>query len=391
MKLFKNTDRRTILYWSLIITFAVLYIATAFVSWYHAISFFNISNPVWLSVILSFVAEIGQASVLFSILLTQNKNKFLSWFIMILLTTLQVIGNVVSSYKFIETSNSVDFKYFQDSILFFLDGYDGTMFKIIIAWITGALLPIIALGMTSLVSQNIRLKDQEEEDDNYVEEDEKEPIDEEDEENPINEEDIDINDQEDVEIENEIISDPEIIKESKEEIESNIDEEYIDIQEIQNIEQPEKNESVVEKIEDDKNILKVDFKPEEVLKEDELPPIEENKKEKPIKIKNPKKPKEKKTKVSKIKIKEPKISKVKTLKELEKEPTKGDEIIESIKEEHKPEEIIVEPLIKDEPIESNLGDVSVIDVKAIPKNPKVKVDKFGIPINPGENNNFDTI
>ena len=73
MRLFVNTDRKTILYWGLIITFAVLYLATAFVSWYHAISFFNISNPTWLSVILSFVAEVGQASVLFSILLTNNK------------------------------------------------------------------------------------------------------------------------------------------------------------------------------------------------------------------------------------------------------------------------------------------------------------------------------
>jgi len=36
--------------------------------------------------------------------------------------------------------------------------------------------------------------------------------------------------------------------------------------------------------------------------------------------------------------------------------------------------------------------VEVVDVKAIEKNlPKRKIDKFGIPIQPGEHSNFDRI
>lgn len=161
MGFLKKIDKNKLLYSGLIFTFIILYGATAFVSWYHSITFFNISNETWLSVLLSFVAEVGQASVLFSILLTANKNKILPWAIMIILTSLQVIGNVVSTYKYIVTSNTEDFLYFQNSILFWVETGSPELFKVIIAWISGALLPIIALSMTSLVAQNMKLKEEE--------------------------------------------------------------------------------------------------------------------------------------------------------------------------------------------------------------------------------------
>jgi len=161
MKLFKGITKHDLLYGGLISTFVVLYGATAFVSWYHAITFFNIANAMWLSVILSFVAEIGQASVLFSILLTELKKTshiILSWTIMTLLTTLQVIGNVVSSYVWISEHGGAGVIAFQKSILFWMAAADPEIFKVVIAWITGALLPIIALSMTALVAQYMELK-----------------------------------------------------------------------------------------------------------------------------------------------------------------------------------------------------------------------------------------
>lgn len=162
MRIFKKEyDRNYVLYGGLIITFAILYLATAFVSFYHAITFFNIANAIWLSVILSFVAEIGQASVLFSILLTDNKNKFLPWAIMIILTTLQVIGNVVSSFDWIIAHNDAGLDGFKRSILFAVQTDDPEMFRIIVAWISGALLPVIALSMTALVAQNMDLRTKE--------------------------------------------------------------------------------------------------------------------------------------------------------------------------------------------------------------------------------------
>jgi hypothetical protein len=157
MKLFKKEiSRQRLLYGGLITTFTILYVATAFVSWYHAITFFNIANAIWLSYILSFVAEVGQASALFSLLLTENKKEWLTWFVMVILTMLQVIGNVESSYDWI-IKHGDGVESFRKSILFWVQTENTDTFKIIIAWITGAVLPVIALSMTALVAQNLDL------------------------------------------------------------------------------------------------------------------------------------------------------------------------------------------------------------------------------------------
>ena len=80
--------------------FIVLYAAIAFVSTYHAIAFFSLSNPVWLAVILAVAFEVGQAGVLFSILTNTDKDdrRSLPWILMGILTIVQVLGNVFSSY-----------------------------------------------------------------------------------------------------------------------------------------------------------------------------------------------------------------------------------------------------------------------------------------------------
>jgi len=129
---FKITNKG--LYWGLIVTFGLLYVLVAFVSTLHAIDFFKLANITSLAVLLGIAYEVGQATVLFSILMTKNKEKFLPWLLMILLTGLQVTANVYASFKHMALSGQV-----------------------IISWISGALLPIVALGMTALVAQNIKL------------------------------------------------------------------------------------------------------------------------------------------------------------------------------------------------------------------------------------------
>jgi len=143
------------LYWSLIITFTLLYICIGFVSFYHAVSFFEITNTIFLSVILAIAFELGQSSVLFYILMSKDK-KFLPWAMMFMLTLLQIIGNVYSSFKFMDLSHTNDYTYFQRSILFAVQADSPEMYKIIISWISGGLLPIVALGMTSLISHIVQ-------------------------------------------------------------------------------------------------------------------------------------------------------------------------------------------------------------------------------------------
>jgi len=164
MKLFKNfkiTNRG--LYWGLIICFALLYLFVGFVSTLHSITFFNLANSMGLAILLGLTYEVGQASVLFSILMTKNKEKFLPWALMFLLTALQVTANVYASFKYMATSGSTDYVYWQKSILFGVQASTPEMYQVIISWIAGALLPIVALGMTALVAQNMKLMTEESE------------------------------------------------------------------------------------------------------------------------------------------------------------------------------------------------------------------------------------
>jgi hypothetical protein len=159
------------LYWGLVFTFAILYLAVAAVSTIHAISFFQLSNVFWLAVVLGIAYEVGQATVLFSILMTENKNKFMPWLMMLALTALQITANVYASFKFMDT-NGADWEYWQRSILFALKDASPEQNKIVISWISGALLPLIALGMTALVAENIKIMGNEDEEIIYEEEDE---------------------------------------------------------------------------------------------------------------------------------------------------------------------------------------------------------------------------
>lgn len=170
MKLGKITNKN--LYWALIITFALLYLCVGFVSTLHSITFFNITNSIALAVLLGLTYEIGQASVLFSILLTKNKDKFLPWSLMFLLTALQITANVYASFKFMANSGSTDWTYWYKSILIGVQSSNPETYQIIISWISGALLPVVALGMTALVAENIKMaSDENEEEDKNQKED----------------------------------------------------------------------------------------------------------------------------------------------------------------------------------------------------------------------------
>lgn len=134
----------------LTILFSLLYLAVGFVSVYHAISFFSISNSHWLAVVLALAFEIGQAAVLFSLLVNKSK-KTMPWILMGVLTLVQVLGNVYSSYQYAALNSPEEIKYFTDSVLFFVQDPDPQVNQVMISYITGAILPIVALCMTSMI------------------------------------------------------------------------------------------------------------------------------------------------------------------------------------------------------------------------------------------------
>lgn len=135
----------------LTILFSILYLAVGFVSVYHAINFFSISNDQWLAVVLAIAFEIGQAAVLFSLLVNKEKKKIMPWILMGTLTLVQVLGNVYSSYQYMVINNPDLIKYFTDSVLFFVKDPNPQVNQVMISYITGAILPIVALCMTSMI------------------------------------------------------------------------------------------------------------------------------------------------------------------------------------------------------------------------------------------------
>lgn len=149
---------KNILYNMFIWTFVALYAITAFISFYHAIEFFSIGNVNWMSIMLAAVFEIGQATVLASLLLSDNNKVIMPWILMFVLTTVQVIGNVYSTFKFMSLSEINYYQYLEKPLLFWMNGISQETVMIIISYIIGALLPIVALCMTTMVANNIKLK-----------------------------------------------------------------------------------------------------------------------------------------------------------------------------------------------------------------------------------------
>ena len=155
---------KNFLYNMFIWTFGALYLITAFISFYHAIEFFSIGNIKWMSILLAGVFEIGQATVLASLLLSENKKAIMPWVLMGVLTTVQVVGNVYSVFKYISESATNYYQYLEKPLLFWYDGLSQNTVMVIISYIIGALLPIVALCMTTMVANNIKLKNEDKND-----------------------------------------------------------------------------------------------------------------------------------------------------------------------------------------------------------------------------------
>lgn len=140
-----------------IILFAILYIIVAFSSFFHSVEFFALSNQLWMGVILALAFEIGQAAVLLSILTTEERKKFISWLLMGILTLVQIIGNVYSSYKFILTNSVDNLQYFKEPIFVWTDLPDNQT-TVIVTYISSAILPLCALLLTAMVSNFLEKK-----------------------------------------------------------------------------------------------------------------------------------------------------------------------------------------------------------------------------------------
>ena len=141
--------------------FAILYLIVAFSSFWHACAFFGLANNSWMSIILAFAFEVGQAAVLFSLLTSKkDRSRIMPWVLMSMFTLVQVIGNVYSSYKYIITNSVENLRYFKEPIFIWTTLPDDQA-TVIIVYIVGAILPVCALLLTSMITKYLTDKEEE--------------------------------------------------------------------------------------------------------------------------------------------------------------------------------------------------------------------------------------
>ena len=157
-------DRNKLVKRFVIGTFITLYALVSVISTIHVIDFFELSNPYWLAVTLAIGFEIGAAASLASLVILKKMNKTLVWALFITITLMQMQGNMY--YAFI---NLEDFGSWAE--LFDLIDEDIIDQKRILAFVSGAILPLIALGFIKSLVDYIKPEDEDEEWDDEIPED----------------------------------------------------------------------------------------------------------------------------------------------------------------------------------------------------------------------------
>jgi len=120
-------------------SFVTLYLLVSIISTIHVVDFFKLSNPTWLAISLAIGFEVGAAASLASIIVLDKMNRGIVWGLFILLTAMQAMGNTYYAFSHLENFTGwVE--------LFGLQEEDLIYQKRMLAIISGAVLPIVALG-----------------------------------------------------------------------------------------------------------------------------------------------------------------------------------------------------------------------------------------------------
>ncbi len=133
-------------------TFVTLYVMVSLISTIHVIDFFELSNPKWLAVTLALAFEVGAAASLASIIALKKMNKGIVWILFFILTAMQAMGNAFFAYTHLN-----DYQSWVE--LFGLVDSDPIEQKRILSIVSGAILPLVALGFIKSLVDYIRPDD----------------------------------------------------------------------------------------------------------------------------------------------------------------------------------------------------------------------------------------
>jgi hypothetical protein len=158
----ENKLTRNFIIW----VFVTLYALVSTISTIHVVEFFKLSNPDWLAITLAIAFEVGAAASLASIIALKKMNKGIVWSLFILLTLMQAMGNTY--YAYMHLAN------YQGWIeLFGMVDYEVIEQKRILSLVSGAVLPLVALGFIKSLVDYLRPEENtiqiEVDDENYPE------------------------------------------------------------------------------------------------------------------------------------------------------------------------------------------------------------------------------
>ena len=134
-------------------TFVSLYLLVSIISTIHVIDFFELSNPKWLAISLAIGFELGAAASLAAIITLDKMNKTLVWALFLVITAMQMQGNMY--YAFI---NMGDFTTWSE--LFNLIEEEPLYQKRVLSFVSGAILPLVALGFIKSLVDYIKPADE---------------------------------------------------------------------------------------------------------------------------------------------------------------------------------------------------------------------------------------
>ena len=145
----KGTVKNRWVHGFVIATFVSLYFMVSIISTIHVIDFFELSNPSWLAISLAIAFEIGAAASLAAIVILEKTSRFMVWSLFLILTAMQAMGNTYYAFTNLEE--------FQAWIeLFGLVDAEPIAQKRILSIVSGAILPIVALGFIKSLVDYIR-------------------------------------------------------------------------------------------------------------------------------------------------------------------------------------------------------------------------------------------
>lgn len=141
--------KNKILHHSIIAIFVSLYLLVATISMINSVDFFNLSHSGILSWSLAVGFELGAAASLAAIIILDKTNKAMVWGLFILLTCFQMMANSYHAYSHLQ-----DYQGWIE--LFGLQDEEIISQKRILSIVSGAVLPLVALGFIKSLTDYIK-------------------------------------------------------------------------------------------------------------------------------------------------------------------------------------------------------------------------------------------